>query len=224
MLLVWWLSEVPSNAGKGRQLHGIAHADDMQGTTGVQVECGEAHHGSVLAVGRPSWRPALSQPPDLERIFLQYVDPIYRFFYRRVGNHQDAEDLTSEVFLKAAHQLDATRAAESIRSWLFTVARTVLSEHWRRYYRAGSALPLDEAEMAETSGAISGRPHSETERLVADVLSALPERYRQVLELRFLRGYSMLETAEELGLTLENVKVIQHRALAKAAEIAGDRL
>jgi RNA polymerase sigma-70 factor (ECF subfamily) len=52
------------------------------------------------------------------------------------------------------------------------------------------------------------------------VLERLPERYRRVLELRFLYGYSIRETALELGITPENVKVIQHRALAKAAEQA----
>jgi RNA polymerase sigma-70 factor (ECF subfamily) len=45
-----------------------------------------------------------------------------------------------------------------------------------------------------------------------------------VLELRFLRGYSIVETAREMGITPENVKVIQHRALAKAVEVGEGRL
>lgn len=155
---------------------------------------------------------------------MEYVDPVYHFFYRRVGNRQDAEDLTSEVFLKASRQLDPHRPAGSIGSWLFTVARTVLADYWRRYYRAPSALALDENQWPDPMGQSSGTSENVTGRLVADVLKALPERYRQVLELRFLRGYSIQETAAELGLTAENVKVIQHRALAKAAQIAGDRL
>ncbi|HEX6510144.1 MAG TPA: sigma-70 family RNA polymerase sigma factor, partial [Chloroflexota bacterium] len=61
-------------------------------------------------------------------------------------------------------------------------------------------------------------------RLVAQILERLSPRYRAVLELRFLRGYTIEETARELELTAVNVKVIQHRALAKAVELAGDRV
>ena len=105
--------------------------------------------------------------------------------------------------------------------WLFTVARTVLADHWRRYYRGGAALPLDEAragDIAEDADPPEGSGRSE--QLVEEVLQALPERYRQVLELRFLRGYSVQEAAQEMGVTPENVKVIQHRALARAVRAA----
>jgi RNA polymerase sigma-70 factor (ECF subfamily) len=59
---------------------------------------------------------------------------------------------------------------------------------------------------------------------VADVLNRLPARYRRVLELRFLQGYSIEETAQELGITPGNVKVIQYRALAKAVQVGKELL
>ena len=49
------------------------------------------------------------------------------------------------------------------------------------------------------------------------VLARLPENYRQVLEFRFLRGYSLRETADAMGVSLANAKVLQHRALRRAA-------
>ena len=60
-------------------------------------------------------------------------------------------------------------------------------------------------------------------RRVTALLEALPERYCRVLDLRFLRGYSIQETAQELGITPENVQVIQHRALAKAVRIGEEQ-
>jgi RNA polymerase sigma-70 factor, ECF subfamily len=167
----------------------------------------------------------VQRSPDMNDIFARYGDPVYRFLYSRLGNREDAEDLTSEVFLKATKQLDGSRAEASIAQWLFTVARTVLADHWRRYYRSGAALPLDD----ERIGAIPEITDVDTARtggteLVARVLEALPERYRRVLELRFLSGYTINETAAEMGITPENVKVIQHRALAKAVQIGGDWL
>jgi RNA polymerase sigma-70 factor (ECF subfamily) len=160
------------------------------------------------------------QRPELEQVFARYGDPVYRFLYSRVGNRQDAEDLTSEVFLKASRQLDTGRSQASIATWLFTVARTVLADHWRRYYRAVTAVPMNDADMVEVPGTLEPSERSEQlARRVAEVLERLPDRYRRVLELRFLSGYSIRETAQEMGITPENVKVIQHRALAKAAQV-----
>lgn len=166
-----------------------------------------------------AWRTSVQQPPDLDEVFSRYLDPVYRFLYSRVGNREDAEDLTSEVFLKATRKLDSERADASIAQWLFTVARTVLADHWRRYYRSGSPVPLDETRINELPEVEApAEPSSGSAKLVRDLLGALPARYRTVLELRFLRGYSISETASELGITPENVKVIQHRALAKAVQ------
>ncbi len=192
--------------------------------TSYSVACAEtsreaAHSPDTELVRRSS----LFHPPDIEHIFTQYVDRMYGFFYSRVGNRQDAEDLTSDVFLKASRQLDPTRSEASIGSWLFTVARTVLADHWRRYYRAEVSLPLDEARVSQIRVDDGSDSAVDSARQVAEVLAALPERYSRVLALRFLRGYSIQETAEELGVTTDNVKVIQHRALAKAVEIAGNQ-
>jgi RNA polymerase sigma factor (sigma-70 family) len=179
---------------------------------------------ALPATATSPWSSAVHHTPDLEQVFSRYIDPVYRFLYSRLGNREDAEDLTSEVFLKATRQLDSGRPEASIAQWLFTVARTVLADHWRRYYRAGASLPLDDARVGslpeEADQGASGDPSA---KLVADLLQALPERYRRVLELRFLLGYSVQETAEAMGVTPENVKVIQHRALAKAVQV-GDGL
>ncbi len=171
------------------------------------------------------WRAPLNEPPGLEDVFSRFVDPVYRFFYSHVGNREDAEDLTSEVFLKAARQLESERAEASVAKWLFTVARTVLADHWRRHYRGGGVVPLDDDRASRISEPPPRLETSESNsRLVEEVLGSLPDRYRVVLELRFLRGYSIQETARELGVTPENAKVIQHRALAKAAQLTEGRL
>lgn len=155
--------------------------------------------------------------PDLAAIYEHYLDPIYRFLYTRVGNREDAEDLASQVFLKAFRQLDMDRSERSIASWLFTVARTVLADHWRDEYRYGPLVELN-ANLAGRSDSWTAPDDGEKMESVGRVLSCLPARARAVLELRFLHGYSVEETAQALGITPGNVKVIQHRALAKAAD------
>lgn len=168
----------------------------------------------------PLRRRALSEPPDLEEVFFRYVDSVHRFIFSRVGNREDAEDLTSEVFLKATRLLDRERPEASVAQWLFTVARTVLADHWRRYYRIGGTVPLDDERAEDRREAGSGEElPAGTQKVLERVLAGLPARYRTVLELRFLRGYTIQETAREMGISPENAKVIQHRALAKAVQL-----
>jgi RNA polymerase sigma-70 factor (ECF subfamily) len=160
---------------------------------------------------------------DLEQLYVGYVDRVYRFLYARVGNREDAEDLASETFLKASRMVDFGRSESSIAAWLFTVARTVLADHWRRHYRAAPRLALDDAYMeSATATRPSEARQSETEAAVEATLAVLTVRDRRVLELRFLRGYTLQETARELGVSLGNAKVLQHRALARAARMWAD--
>jgi RNA polymerase sigma-70 factor (ECF subfamily) len=174
------------------------------------------HRRSALA-GTSTRRGAL----DLEQVYEEYLDPVYRFLYARVGNREDAEDLTSQVFLKAFRQLDMARAERSIASWLFTVARTVLADHWREAYRYGPLVELNENIVERTDQRSQTDDDEEVQR-VNEVLDRLPARPRAVLELRFLRGYTVEETAQALGITAANVKAIQHRALASAATLMDD--
>ncbi len=165
-----------------------------------------------------------SDVPTLQQLYEEYLAAIYRFVYSKVGNREEAEDLTSQVFIKAVRNLDQARAAESIQSWLFRVARTTVADHWRHFYRLRMNSLDDLLEggwegPAEESGkAKSERP----EMRVRCLLQKLPERYRQVLTYRFLLNYSIRETATKMQLSEANVKVLQFRALKKAAGVEYD--
>ncbi|MFL6076744.1 MAG: RNA polymerase sigma factor [Mycobacteriales bacterium] len=159
--------------------------------------------------------------PDWQAIYADNVGRVYRLLYAKVGNRPDAEDLTSEVFLAALRPLRPTASAPEVRAYLLATARTVLAAHWRRTLgRQVTTIALDEdfpddgPAPAEPAGGRAG-PRGR----VAAILAALPERYRQVLELRFLRAYSVRETAAALGVTAANAKVLQHRALRMAAAL-----
>jgi RNA polymerase sigma-70 factor (ECF subfamily) len=167
-----------------------------------------------------AWSATAGQPSDLEHVFTQYLEPIHRFLHSRVGNREDAEDLTSEVFVKATRLLDGERSEASMVAWLFTVARTVLADHWRKYYRSGDTVELDELRLVSTPPEVERSGPSEANaQLLERTMNGLSERHRQVLELRFLLGYTVQETATEMGISPGNVKVMQHRALAQAVSI-----
>ncbi|MCP2336810.1 RNA polymerase sigma factor [Actinomadura rupiterrae] len=156
--------------------------------------------------------------PDWEAVYHDNVRWVYRLMFAKVGNRPDAEDLTAEVFLAALGPLRLSAAAEEVRAYLAATARTVLAAHWRR------TLGREITRIEDTD--LPAPPQDEPDRggtapdRVRRILGALPERYRRVLELRFLNGYSVRETAAELGVSTGNAKVMQHRALRLAADAA----
>ncbi len=175
----------------------------------------EATH-STTPMAEPRVIP-LRQPPgpkDLDRLVWAYqthVTAIYQYLYSRVGNKPDAEDLTSEVFVKAIRGMRGDASATELRAWLYRVAHTTLADYWRQFYAEGTSGLQDDLPALER-----GVDNQEAVSRVENLLATLPENYRRVLELRFLRGYSVRETARDLGFTEANVKVLQFRALNRA--------
>ena len=92
----------------------------------------------------------------------------------------------------------------------------MLADHWRRHYAAKDAA----AELQQVPLDALTNPHNNAAAERAQrVLSLLPDNFRRILELRFLRGYSVREAANELGVTESNARVLQFRALRKAADL-----
>src|SRR5947209_13662456 len=80
--------------------------------------------------------PANPNTQDLPTFYQENLTRIYQFVYVQVKNREVAEDLTSQVFLKAVRHLDDQRSSQSIRSWLLQVAHTTIMDYWRAFYRA----------------------------------------------------------------------------------------
>src|SRR5437667_12815656 len=145
-----------------------------------------------------------------------HVTAIYQYIYSRVGNRPDAEDLTAQVFMKAISGMRSDVSVPELRSWRYRVAQTTLADHWREYY-AEDTGELDD----DVTRPPAPRENPEAIQRVDALLATLPESYRRVLELRFLRGYSVRETAQALDLSETNVKVLQFRAWNRAGRNLG---
>jgi RNA polymerase sigma factor (sigma-70 family) len=151
---------------------------------------------------------------DWESVYQEHVAPLYRYVYSRTGNTPDAEDVTSTTFLRALPRLRHDVSAAEIRAYLRTTARSVLADIWRQ--RHGTVLmEFDD----ERDAAPPADPAHEVD--VSGLLEGLPSNYRSVLEYRFLRGYSIRETAAAMGVSIANAKVLQLRALRRAAAGGG---
>jgi len=152
---------------------------------------------------------------DWEAVYRDNATWVYRTIFARVGNRADAEDLTTEVFLAALRPLRMTATVAEVRAYLRATARTVLAAHWRETLGREVTSIADIAMAApDAEDAISTAPQR-----VHAVLQALPDNYRRILELRFLQSRSIKDSAAELGVTVANAKVLQHRALRLAAQV-----
>ncbi len=162
----------------------------------------------------------------LQRVYDKYIEQLYKFVYFKVGNREDAEDIVSQVFIKAARSLDVAQEEQVMLGWLYQVGRTTITDHWRSYYKGPSssleAMEENNVHFAASPifvGADDVEPADGAVAKVQAVLATLPENYRRVLELRFLQGSSLKETAQAMNITEGNAKVLQHRALQKAVKL-----
>jgi RNA polymerase sigma-70 factor (ECF subfamily) len=136
---------------------------------------------------------------------------------RVCGNHADAEDVLIEALLKAYKHLDQLRDSIAFRSWLAQIAKRVC---WQLRERE-SLLPLLQLSQLENEGKEIPQPGealdvqiaaSEMKDIVRHAIERLPNRYRQVYELRDVDELSGEEVASRLGLSVAAMKSRLHRA------------
>jgi RNA polymerase sigma-70 factor, ECF subfamily len=156
---------------------------------------------------------------DGDLLYRSHVRPIYSFIYSKVGNCEAAEDLTSDVFLRALANIDPNREEHSIVAWLYRVARNAVYDYWRAG-RAAQIIALDDVRNLRGSTASPDvARQDQAARRARELLNMLPENYRAVLQYRLIESLSTAETALKMATSPGNVKVLQHRALKRAAEL-----
>ena len=161
------------------------------------------------------------QEQEFQAFYEKYLLFVYRYIYSKIGSREEAEDLTSQVFMKALKNIDYQRDQHSLQKWLVQVMKTTIADYWRIHYQL-SSHSLEQLLDAGWEGPTEHEPtpsSTDPSQHVQQILRALPEHQREVLTCRFLLSLSIKETAQCLGLTETNVKVLQFRALKHAANI-----
>lgn len=152
-------------------------------------------------------------------LYARYARLVYRYCYRRLGDHEAAEDATSQTFIKALDGLGRFGGG-SFRAWLFAIAdRDVTDRYRRRRLQVGidEATMLASAECGPEETAIA----AETRWALYAALPRLTADQQRVVALR-LSGLSGPEIAAVIGRDLEAVKGLQYRAYARLRCVLGD--
>lgn len=160
----------------------------------------------------------------LAELYSLYFPRVYRYILARMGNPYDAEDLTEEVFLRVLDAIERFQWREApFSAWLFRIAHNAVISQRRKEGARGRTSPLSEALPVDSQG-----PEEMVENRLAlnEIMKAaetLPEAQRRVISLRFAAGLTVAETARAMGKGEGNVKVIQHKAIAKLREMLAQR-
>jgi RNA polymerase sigma factor (sigma-70 family) len=154
-------------------------------------------------------------------LYARYARPIYRYCYRRLGDHEAAEDATSQTFVKALAGLGRFREGiGSFRSWLFTIADRVVTDLYRRrkpQVGIDAALDLESADPGPEESAMA----AETRLTIQAMLERLTPDQARIVALR-LAGLTGPEIAAVVGREHQAVKSLQFRAFARLRRLLGD--
>jgi RNA polymerase sigma-70 factor, ECF subfamily len=151
----------------------------------------------------------------LEELYLIHFDRIYSYLHVSVGNRHDAEDLTTQTFLKMLESINKFRwQSAPFSAWLFRIAHNLAMDHFRANRRWQPEEDVPEPDADEATSAEEGALESIGRRSMLDLIDALSSEQQQVLTLKFVFNFSNAEAATILGKSEGAIKSLQHRALA----------
>ena len=154
----------------------------------------------------------------------RYEQKLYNFSLRMCRDPSDAEDMVQETFLNVFRYLKDFRYETKFKNWLYRIAASTCIKKRRKSKFAPERelsleefVPKDEAEAQAQVPSWASLPldqllNEELADMINQAILSLPEKYRLVIVLRDIEGFSTAETAQILGLSAANVKVRLHRA------------
>jgi len=158
------------------------------------------------------------------RLYDHYLPAIYRFILLKVGQREEAEDLTHQVFLKAWQNVSGfSETGLPFSSWLYRIARNLVID---RYRKTRPVISIDEEFVSEKLIFRPDVASIDDKRDIARIMASIQELKdieRDVVIMRFVEDLSIKEVSETINKSEGAVKLIQHRALRKIKESLGEK-
>ena len=153
-------------------------------------------------------------PTSLEDLYREHAAPVWRYVRSRLPGDVDAEDVTSDVFLRAHRSLDRFDPAQGTpRAWLVGIARHAVADWWRK---RGREDPVE--HLPEAVGAIDPTAARDDVDDVRRRLAVLSARELEAVQLRFAAELPSAEVGAALGISAPAARMLVHRAVQKLRE------
>lgn len=165
--------------------------------------------------------PATKSKKDFEKFYSDHFNHLYRFVFFRCHDQELAEDLVSEIFLKALDHFVDFDEARGKAAWLMTIAKNHLANYWRDHKATTSLTATnedgeeEEIEFLGLKQALNVWQKAKDTSLVYELLAKIEPGEAEIVTMHYLFGYNYLEIAEMRGVSEGSVKVAAHRALKK---------
>ena len=150
-------------------------------------------------------------PESFREIMNRYGDLVYRMAFRRLNSHDDAVDLSQDVFFRVYRKLKKYNPEYKFFSWLYRITLNMINSELRKRQSRPVFVQADFALLSDTKAA---SPLSFAGRL-NDFLDAFPDGQKEIFQLYYSDGYSIREIAEITGESPSNVKIILFRIRRK---------
>ena len=168
-----------------------------------------------------------NDPESYAKLYDAYVEQIFRFVYFKVSSKEEAEDITSEVFLKAWHFVQEKKEIKNFKALLYKIARnSVIDLYRKKSVRPESYLEEQLERGFEPSDAgewLRKEVDQMDSKAIIEALKKLKQEYREVITLRYVDELDVSEIAEIIGKGNVAVRVTLHRALNKLKEFLKEK-
>jgi RNA polymerase sigma-70 factor (ECF subfamily) len=156
---------------------------------------------------------------DFEELCSTTWESLYSFVYFKVQNREEAEDITQETYIKAISYIKKNRVnIDKIMGFLKVVSLNVLRDKWRKGKRQGKLISIENMNPLDAASEDPTESFGQRE-VIENAMMLLSEEQRTVVELRILKGFSVIDTANKMNQSESNVRVLQYRAIKKLSKL-----
>jgi RNA polymerase sigma-70 factor (ECF subfamily) len=159
----------------------------------------------------------------LQKLYNHFFNQVYYYIYSRINNLHEAQEITSNVFLSMIENINKFKGQSSFKNYIFGIAKNKIRDQIRYKYKTADFVQQSYFEDQAFDQIAEVEVDNSYKKKLRSALSYITEmlnpRYAKILDLRFNQMNSIEETAKILGVTGNNVKVLQHRAIKQAAKI-----
>jgi len=159
------------------------------------------------------------------QLYDYYVERIYRFILFKVSSHEEAEDLTSEVFLKTWEYINkTTKTIKNLNALFYRVARNAVIDYYRGRAHDSRSTDAEQLQKIQDKRNMMEEMDSRLEMQTFERnLRKLKDVYREALLLKYVEEFSISEIAEIMDKSTANVRVLLHRASTALKELTKEK-